>query len=73
MYPILIRLAERGLVEACWEDGQVAGSPRRHLYRLSSDGLAAVGAALAEQARLNHRRAAIAGRVGEHPVAARGT
>ena len=21
LYPILIRLAERGLVEACWEDG----------------------------------------------------
>jgi PadR family transcriptional regulator len=73
LYPILIRLAERGLVEACGEDGQPAGSPRRHLYRLSSDGLAAVRAALAEQARLNHRRAATAGRVGERRVAAGGT
>ena len=44
LYPILIRLAGRGLVEACWEDGQPAGRPRRHLYRLSSDGLAAARA-----------------------------
>jgi PadR family transcriptional regulator, regulatory protein PadR len=31
LYPILIRLAERGLVEACWVDEQPAGRPRRHL------------------------------------------
>jgi DNA-binding PadR family transcriptional regulator len=72
LYPVLIRLAERGLVEACWEDGQPAGRPRRHLYRLSSDGLAAARAALAEQARLKHRHAATAGRVGGRRVAARG-
>lgn len=72
MYPILIRLAERGLVEVCWEDGQPAGRPRRHLYRPSSDGLPAARAALAEQARLNHRRAAIAGRAGGRRAAARG-
>ena len=72
LYSILIRLAERGLVEACWEDGQRAGRPPRHLYRLSSDGLALARAALAEQARLNHRRAAIAGRAGGRRVAARG-
>ena len=72
MYPVLIRLAERGLVEACWEDGPPAGRPRRHLYRLSSDALAAARAALAEQVRLNHRRAAIAGRAGRRRVAARG-
>ena len=40
LYPILIRLADRGLVEACWEEGRPAGRPPRHLYRLSSDGLA---------------------------------
>jgi DNA-binding PadR family transcriptional regulator len=72
LYPILIRLAERGLVEVCWEDGQPAGRPRRHLYRPSSDGLPAARAALAEQARLNHRRAAIAGRAGGRRAAARG-
>lgn len=72
LYPILIRLAERGLVEACWEDEQPAGRPRRHLYRLSSDGLATARAALAEQARLKRRRAAAAGGTGQRRVATRG-
>ncbi len=40
LYPILIRLAERGLVEARWEEEQPAGRPRRHLYRLTADGAA---------------------------------
>ena len=47
LYPVLIRLADRGLVEACWEDEQPAGRPRRHLYRLTPEGLAAAAAALA--------------------------
>jgi DNA-binding PadR family transcriptional regulator len=47
LYPILIRLADRGLVEARWEEGQPAGRPRRHLYRLTSEGLASATAALA--------------------------
>ena len=47
LYPILIRLADRGLVEACWEEGRPAGRPPRHLYRLSSEGLAGARAALA--------------------------
>jgi PadR family transcriptional regulator, regulatory protein PadR len=51
LYPILIRLADRGLVEACWEDGQPAGRPRRHLYRLTADGLASATVALAAAAR----------------------
>ena len=72
LYPILIRLAGRGLVEACWEDGQPAGRPRRHLYRLSSDGLAAARAALAEEEPLTHPRAAAAGRAGKRRVAAEG-
>ena len=47
LYPILIRLADREIVQACWEEGEPAGRPRRHLYRLTSDGLAAATAALA--------------------------
>jgi len=47
LYPILVRLADREMVQACWEDGEPAGRPRRHLYRLTSDGLAATTAALA--------------------------
>lgn len=47
LYPILIRLADRDLVEACWEAEQPAGRPRRHLYRLTAQGLTAAQAALA--------------------------
>ncbi|GAA0377159.1 transcriptional regulator [Acrocarpospora corrugata] len=39
LYPILIRLAGRGLLEARWEDEQPAGRPRRHLYRLTAEGV----------------------------------
>jgi PadR family transcriptional regulator PadR len=51
LYPILIRLADRELVEACWQDEPAPGRPRRHLYRLTASGLAAATAALASQAR----------------------
>jgi PadR family transcriptional regulator len=46
LYPILIRLSDRGLLEACWEDEPAPGRPRRHLYRLTPDGLAAAEAAM---------------------------
>jgi PadR family transcriptional regulator PadR len=58
LYPILIRLADRGLVEARWEDEQPAGRPRRHLYRLTSDGLAVATDLLAAAAA--KQRAAVA-------------
>jgi PadR family transcriptional regulator, regulatory protein PadR len=41
LYPILIRLADRGLVEACWQEEARPGRLRRHLYRLTAGGLAA--------------------------------
>jgi len=50
LYPILIRLADRRLIEARWEDEQPAGRPRRHLYRLTAGGLVAARTALAEAA-----------------------
>jgi PadR family transcriptional regulator, regulatory protein PadR len=50
LYPILIRLAERGLVEAHWQDEPEPGRPRRHLYRLTADGLAAASVASAAHA-----------------------
>jgi DNA-binding PadR family transcriptional regulator len=40
MYPILIRLADQGLLETDWEQPQGLGRPPRHLYRLSPEGLA---------------------------------
>ena len=40
MYPILIRLADRGLLETSWETETPSGRPPRHLYRLTGTGLA---------------------------------
>jgi PadR family transcriptional regulator PadR len=57
LYPVLIRLADRGLVEARWEDEQPTGRPRRHLYRLTPEGLAVAEAAL-EQAPATGKAAA---------------
>jgi DNA-binding PadR family transcriptional regulator len=37
LYPILVRLADRGLLETSWEPGQ-GSRPPRHLYRLTSTG-----------------------------------
>jgi PadR family transcriptional regulator len=75
LYPILIRLAERRLIEARWEDEQPAGRPRRHLYRLTGDGLTAARTALAEApaaaaGTIPRRRRPAAGR--RRPVAEAG-
>jgi len=37
LYPILVRLADLGLLESAWEPGP-QGRPPRHLYRLSGAG-----------------------------------
>lgn len=39
LYPLLIRLADQGLLEAVWEPTSKLGLPPRHLYRLTSTGL----------------------------------
>ena len=38
LYPILMRLADRKLLETSWETVE-PGKPPRHLYRLTPDGL----------------------------------
>jgi DNA-binding PadR family transcriptional regulator len=37
LYPILVRLADRGLLDTSWEPGH-GSRPPRHLYRLSPTG-----------------------------------
>jgi PadR family transcriptional regulator, regulatory protein PadR len=56
LYPILIRLADRGLVEACWQEEPQPGRPRRHLYRLTAGGLASATGALAARAQSRQSR-----------------
>jgi PadR family transcriptional regulator, regulatory protein PadR len=40
VYPILMRLADRGMLETSWETDAPAGRPPRHLYRLTGPGRA---------------------------------
>jgi DNA-binding PadR family transcriptional regulator len=39
LYPILVRLSDRELLESRWEAHPPAGRPPRHLYRLTATGL----------------------------------
>ena len=66
VYPILMRLADRGLLETAWESEAPAGRPPRHLYRLTGPGR--VLAAELAAAPATPAKAARAGRgVGRQP------
>jgi PadR family transcriptional regulator, regulatory protein PadR len=57
LYPILVRLSDRGLLESRWEADAPTTRPPRHEYRLTASGLAyasahVTGAAQAPQATL---------------------
>jgi DNA-binding PadR family transcriptional regulator len=51
MYPILMRLADRGFLETSWESDIPVGRPPRHLYRLTDAGLELASELAATQAR----------------------
>jgi PadR family transcriptional regulator PadR len=40
LYPLLMRLSEQGLMESRWQEPERPGLPPRHIYRLTSSGLA---------------------------------
>lgn len=44
LYPVLMRLCDRGLLQVGWQASPVPGGPARHRYRLTG-----AGAALAAQ------------------------
>jgi PadR family transcriptional regulator, regulatory protein PadR len=59
LYPILMRLCDRGLLEASWEADPPVGRPRRHMYRISAAGehaAAEAQAAVAEPRVTAHDR-----------------
>jgi PadR family transcriptional regulator PadR len=59
LYPILIRLHERGLLETDWEEPSAPGRPPRHVYKLTGDGVRAAQDALrAHAGRLDLARSA---------------
>ena len=64
LYPILIRLADRSLVESCWQEEAIPGRPRRHMYRLTPDGLAAAELAGATGAMVRSKQAPARSRPG---------
>src|SRR5258708_151257 len=47
LYPILIRLAERGLLESKWLEPERPGRPARHAYRITGEGRAVLHEAFA--------------------------
>jgi PadR family transcriptional regulator, regulatory protein PadR len=66
VYPILMRLADRGLLETAWESGAPAGRPPRHLYRLTGPGRV-LAAELAAAPSAPEPAARAAGRVRRRP------
>lgn len=39
LYPLLMRLSDRGLLDSKWQPPEQAGRPPRHLYRLNAHGI----------------------------------
>ena len=66
VYPILMRLADRGLLETSWESAAPAGRPPRHLYRLTGPGRV-LAAELAAGPSAPAKAAPAAGGVGRRP------
>ena len=69
MYPILMRLADRGLLETSWEIERVPGRPARHLYRLTSTGLAYAETSAASASAASAALAPVSGVPGAGPAA----
>ena len=55
LYPILVRLAERGCLETRWVQAERPGRPPRHTYRLTADGRALARSRLADVAPVRRR------------------
>jgi PadR family transcriptional regulator PadR len=55
LYPLLMRLSDRGLLDSKWEPAETPGRPPRHMYRLTSEGAAYAKAQLAASARHTRR------------------
>jgi DNA-binding PadR family transcriptional regulator len=45
LYPLLMRMADKGLIEAEWREPAQRGRPARHAYRLTASGIALARAA----------------------------
>jgi PadR family transcriptional regulator PadR len=66
LYPALMRLADRGLLQTTWERDLPAGRPPRHLYRLTGPGRV-LAAELAAGPSAPAKAARAVGGVGRRP------
>jgi PadR family transcriptional regulator, regulatory protein PadR len=57
LYPILMRLSERGWLDAKWEEAHEPGRPPRHMYRLNADGREWAREQLKDEAPADKKRA----------------
>jgi DNA-binding PadR family transcriptional regulator len=48
LYPILMRLSDRAMLESKWEPAEEPGRPPRHVYRLTAAGALFARSALAD-------------------------
>lgn len=55
LYPILMRLCDRGLLESQWQPAVQAGRPPRHVYRLTAPGVAFARRAIPADAGVRRR------------------
>ncbi len=55
LYPILMRLCDRGLLESRWQPPTRAGRPPRHMYRLTVPGAAFARAASSRDGGVTER------------------
>ena len=56
LYPILMRLGDRGLLESQWQAAAQPGRPPRHIYRLTAAGMAFARGAIARDTARDGRR-----------------
>lgn len=55
LYPILMRLCDRGLLDSGWQPAALAGRPPRHVYRLTTAGAVFARAALDRDTPIRRR------------------
>lgn len=60
LYPILMRLADSGLLETRWEESE-PGRPPRHMYRLTAEGLRYAREQVSSKSKLLRTRPAFGG------------
>ena len=49
LYPVLMRLSDRGFLDSKWVESEIAGRPQRRMYKLNASGLAFARAELEER------------------------